>query len=156
MSGETFYGKKLRSKFETLRLEIKDDVRMQHDLATLRQIFETFNGTSIVRKKTIKVFRHLKEENELASQLLEIEHAEEFNGQSTDVFNRSDHSEVPFLSKSAPFMEDIVVSNEGATNFLKGLNPSKILGHDELFLRVLKELATELRPVFCPSFPTVS
>ena len=53
--------KKLRSKFETLRREIKDDVRKQHDLyitwsVTFRQILETSIGTSIVRKKTIKVF----------------------------------------------------------------------------------------------------
>ena len=41
----------------------------------------------------------------------EIEQAEEFNGQFTDVFNKSNHSEVPFLSRSAPFMDDIVVSN---------------------------------------------
>ena len=30
----------------------------------------------------------------------------------------------PFLSRSAPFMDDIVVSNEGVTKLLKGLNPS--------------------------------
>ena len=29
----------------------------------------------------------------------EIEQAEEFNGQFTDVFNTSDHIEVPFLSR---------------------------------------------------------
>ena len=55
----------------------------------------------------------------------EIEQAEGFNGQITDVFNKSDHSEVPFLSRSAPVMDDIVVSNEGVTKLLKGLNPSK-------------------------------
>ena len=81
----------------------------------------------------------------------EIEQAEEFNGQFTDVFNRKDHSEVPFLSRSAPFMDDIVVSNEGVTKLLKGLNPSKALGPDELHPRVLKELATELGPV-CPLY----
>ena len=55
----------------------------------------------------------------------EIEQAEEFNGQLTDVFNKNDHSELSFLSRSAPFMDDIVVSNEGVTKLLKGLNPSK-------------------------------
>ena len=46
----------------------------------------------------------------------EIEQAEEFNGQFTDVFNKSDHNDVPFLSGSAPFMDDIVVLNECLTS----------------------------------------
>ena len=37
----------------------------------------------------------------------------------TDVFNKNDHSEVPFLSRSSPFMDDIVVSNEGVTKLHK-------------------------------------
>ena len=78
----------------------------------------------------------------------EIEQAEEFNGQFTDVFYKNDHSEVPFLSRLAPFMDASVVSNKGVTKLLKGLNPSKALGPDELHPRVLKELATELDPVF--------
>ena len=41
-------------------------------------------------------------------------------------------------------MEDIVVTKEGVTKLLKGLNPSKALGPDELHPRVLKVLATEL------------
>ena len=49
-----------------------------------------------------------------------------------DVFNKSDHTEVPFLSRSALFMDDIVVSNEGGTKLLKGLNTSKALGPDDL------------------------
>ena len=59
---------KLRSKFETLRREIQADVRKQHDLyvnnlvVMLRQTPETSIGTSIVRKKTPKVFHPEKEE----------------------------------------------------------------------------------------------
>ena len=49
-------------------------------------------------------------------------------------------------------MDDIVVSNEGVTKLLKGLNPSKALGPDELYSRVLKELTTELGPVFSHLF----
>ena len=97
----------------------------------------------------IKVSRPLKEEEELVS---EIEQAEEFNGQFTDVFNKSDHSEVPYLSRSTAFMDDIVVSNEGITKLVKGWNPSKALGSDELHPRVLKELATKLGPVLAHLF----
>ena len=66
--------------------------------------------------------------------------------------NKSDHSKVPFLSRSATFMDNIVVSNEGVTELLKGLSPSKALGPDELHPRVLKELATELGPDFAHLF----
>ena len=82
----------------------------------------------------------------------ETEQAGEFNSQFTDVFNKSDHIEVPFLSRSASFMDHSVVSNEGVTKLLKGLNPSKALGPDELHPRVLKELATEFGPVFAHLF----
>ena len=49
-------------------------------------------------------------------------------------------------------MEDIVVTKEGVTKLLKGLNPSKALGPDELHPRVLKILATELGPIFARLF----
>ena len=44
------------------------------------------------------------------------------------------------------------MSSEGVIKSLKGLNPSKALGHDELHPRVLKELANGLGPVFAHLF----
>ena len=45
------------------------------------------------------------------------------------------------------------MTQEGVTKLLKGLNPSKALGSDELHpTRVLKELATELGPIFANLF----
>ena len=49
-------------------------------------------------------------------------------------------------------MNDIAVSAVGVTKLLKGLNPSKALGPDELHPRVLKELSSELGPVFAHLF----
>ena len=94
-------------------------------LVMLRQIPETSNGTSIVRKKTSKVF-HL------------------WKGRMERVLPQSD--------RSAPFMDDVAVSKDGVIKLLKGLNPSKALGPDELHPRILKELATELGPVFAHFF----
>ena len=82
----------------------------------------------------------------------DLEKAEEFNGQFTDVFNKNEHTQVLLLDRPAPFMNDIVVSKDGVIKRLKGLNPSKALGPDELHPRVLKELAIELGPVFAHLF----
>ena len=70
----------------------------------------------------------------------ETEQAEEFNGQFTDVFSKTSESEAPLLAKSAPPMNDIHISNEGVIKMMKGLNPSKALGPDELHPRVLQGL----------------
>ena len=65
---------------------------------------------------------------------------------------KNEHTQVPLLDRSAPFMDDIVVSKNGVIKLLKGLNPSKDLGPGELHPRVLKELATELGLVFAHLF----
>ena len=56
------------------------------------------------------------------------------------------------MDRSAPFMNGIVISKDRVIKLLKGLNPSKALRPDELHPRVLKELATELGPVFAHLF----
>ena len=149
---------KLRSKFETLRREIKADVRKQHDLyvnnlvgdvkANPRDFYRYINS----QKKDTQGFPPLKRKNGKGVAQSDLEEAEEFNGQFTDVFNKNEHTQVPLLDKSAPFMNDIAVSKNGVIKLLKGLNPSKALGPDELHPRVLKELATELGPVFAHLF----
>ena len=72
---------------------------------------------------------------------------EEFNGQFLDVFTKSEYNQVPLLDRSAPFIDDIVVTKEEMTKLLRCFNPSKALGPDELHPRVLKALAMELGPV---------
>ena len=82
----------------------------------------------------------------------DFEKASEFNGQFTDVFTKIKHSQVPLLDRSAPFVEDVDVSKEGVTKITERSEPHKNLGPVELHPRVLKELATELGPVFAHLF----
>ena len=149
---------KFRSKFESLRKEIKADIRKQHDLyvnnlvgdvkANPRDFYRYINS----QKKDTQGIPPLKKRNGSGIAQSEFEKAEEFNGQFSDVFTKSEYKQVPLMDRSVPFMHDIVVTKEGVTKLLKGLNPSKALGPDELHLRVLKELAMELGPVFAHLF----
>ena len=100
----------------------------------------------------ILAIQETKIDNSILTAQSEFEKAEEFNGQFSDVFTKSEYKQVPLMDRSAPFMHDIVVTKEGVTKLLKGLNPSKALGPDELHPRVLKELAMELGPVFAHLF----
>ena len=96
------------------------------------------------QKKDTQGIPLLKRKNGKSVAQSDLEKAEEFNGQFTDVFSKNEHTQVPLLDRSAPFMNDI----DGVFKLLKGLNPSKALGLDELHHRALKELATELGSVF--------
>ena len=121
-------------------------------LVMLRQTPETSIGTSIVRKKTPKVFHPWKGKMErvLLSRISKRQRNSMVSLRMCSVKN--EHTQVPLLDRSAPFMNDIAVSKDGVIKLLKGLNPSKALGPDELHPRVLKELATELGPVFAHHF----
>ena len=141
---------KLRSKFETLlRKEIKADVRKQHDLyvnnlvgdvkASPKDFYRYINS----QKKYIQGIPPLKRKNGKGVAQSDLEKAEEFNGQFTDVFNKNEYTQVPLLDRSAPFMNNSVVPKDGVIKLLKDLNPSKALGPDEPHPSVLKELAIE-------------
>ena len=140
---------KLRSKFETLRSEIKADVRKQHDLYVNNLVgdvkanpWDFYRYINSQKKKDTQGISPLKIKNGKGVAQSDIEKEEEFNGQFTDVFNINEHTQVPLLDRSAAFMNDIAVSKDEVIKLLKGLNPSKALGPDELHPRVLKQLAT--------------
>ena len=117
----------------------------------IRLIPGTFIGISIVRKRH-PMYPPLKNRERKWGRQSEFEKADEFNGQFTDVFNKTEHNQVHLLDRSVPFMEEFVVTKEGVTKLHKGLNSSKALGPDELNPRVLKGLATELGPPFVHLF----
>ena len=108
--------------------------------ANPRDVYRYINS----QKKDTQGIPPLKRKNGKGVAQSDLEKAEEFNGQFTDVFSKNEHTQVPLLDRSAPFMNDIAVSKDRVIKLLKGLNPSKALGPDELHPRVLKELATEL------------
>ena len=130
---------KLRSKFEILRRVIQADFKMQHDIYVSNLVGDIkANPTDFYRcitgrTKDNQGIPPLKRRNGNGVAESELEQADEFNGQFT----------VP--NRSAPFMNDIVVSAVGVTKLFKfkGLNPSKALGPHELHPRVLNELASE-------------
>ena len=70
------------------------------------------------QKKDTQCIPPLKRKNGKGVAQSDPEKAEEFNGQFTDVFNKNEHTQVPLLDRSAPFMNDIVVSNKNQNEFL--------------------------------------
>ena len=82
------------------------------------------------KKENTQGIPPLKRKNGKGVAQSNLEKAKEFNGQFTDVFNKNEHTQVPLLDRSAPFMNDVAVTKDGAIKLLKGLNPSKALGPD--------------------------
>ena len=79
--------------------------------------------------------------------------AELLNEQFKSVFTKEDMGSIPTVGDSPyPKMEDIVVSKNGVLKLLKGLNPHKATGPDEIPTNVLKEAAEELAPAITKLF----
>ena len=85
---------KLRSKFETLR-EIKAGVRKQHNLYVNKLVGDVkansrdFHRYINSQKKDTQCIPPLKRKNGKGVAQSDLEKAEEFNGQFTDVFNKN-------------------------------------------------------------------
>ena len=84
-----------------------------------------FIGSSIVRKKIPKVPPLMKRNGGGIAHSIS-EKADEFNDQFTDVF-KTEHNQIPRLERATPFIEEFVVTKEGGTKFLLGLNPYNAL-----------------------------
>ena len=91
------------------------------DVKTNPKDFYRYNNN---QKKDAQGIPPLKKRNGGGVAQSEPEKAVEFNGQFTNVFTTSEYSQVPLLERSAPFMEDTVVTKEGVTKLLKDLNLS--------------------------------
>ena len=118
--------KMTRNRFGLKCSQIKADIRKQHDLyvnnlvgdvkANPRDFYHYINS----QKKDTQGIPPLKKRQGGGLAQSDFKKASEFNSQFTDVFTKSEHSQVPLLDRSAPSMEDIVVTKEGVTKLLKG------------------------------------
>ena len=84
------------------------------------------------QKKDTQGIPPLKRKNGKGVAQSDLEKAEEFNGQFTEVFSKKEHTQVTLLDRSAPFKNEIAVSKDEVIKLLKELNPSKAIGPDEL------------------------
>ena len=88
---------------------LDDDVK-----ANPRDFYRYINS----QKKDVQGVPPLKKRNGLSGLAeSDFEKAGEFNGQFTDVFTKTEHSQVPLLNRKAPFMEDIVYPKKVSQNF---------------------------------------
>ena len=87
-------------------------------------IQETYIRKSMVRKDTQGISSVKKQERKWCCVAQSnLDKAEEFNRQFTDVFNKDEHRHFPLLDRSVPFMDYFYVSKEGVSNLLKLLPP---------------------------------
>ena len=108
------------------------------------------------QKKDTQGIPPLKRKNGKGVAQSDLEKAEEFNDQFTDVFNKNEHTQVPLLDRSAPFMNDIAVSKDRVIKLLKSLNPSKALWPDELHPKSPKGASNRVRSGICSSFSAIN
>ena len=77
----------------------------------LRPIQKILSVHQLVRKRMLKVpIPPLKKRNVSGLAESDFDEAGEFISQFTDVFTKTEHSQVLHLNRKAPFIEDIVVS----------------------------------------------
>ena len=67
------------------------------------------------KKKRLRYPTLLKKRSGSGVAQSDLEKAEEFNDQFTDMFNKNEYSQVPLLHKTTPFIENTSVSKEGVT-----------------------------------------
>ena len=104
---------KLRSKFETLRRKIKADVRKQHDL-------NVNNLVGDVKANPRDFYRYINSQKKDTQGIPPLKRKNGKGVAQSDLENKNEHTQVPLLDRSAPFMNDIV-SKDGVIKLLKGL-----------------------------------
>ena len=149
-----WHSDRLLGKWKNLRREIKDKLKDAHDTYVNNMIgdmgkdpkpfWKYING----KKKDSQNIPPLKKGHTDKLAESDKDKAEALNGQFSSVFSKSTFQSVPFLARKVPQMPEINITVGGVVKILKGLNPSKASGPDEIHPKILKELANELGPIF--------
>ena len=80
--------------------------------------------------------------------------AEALGRQFQSVFTRDDNNSnfTKLFGPNYPSIGNITIREAGVTKLLATLNPSKAAGPDAIHCRLLKELSSEISPIFCALF----
>ena len=114
---------KIRAKFETLRREIKADIRKQHDLYVNNLVGDVkaypydFYRYINSQKQDAHGIPPLKKRNGGFVAQSESEKVAEFNGQLTDVFTKSEYSQVRLLDSQSLSWKILLLLKKELQNF---------------------------------------
>ena len=163
----------IKEKYKLLKHKIQRDLRTQYwnyieDLFSPDECGNCYSGM----KKFWSFIKHRKTDNngiapiKKNGKLLTSAHdrATALNEQFQSVFSKKQPLSLKQLAENKiwdncsnihenqPVIAGINVSEEGVTKLLKGLNPAKASGPDNIQSRVLKELAGTISPCLCKIF----
>jgi hypothetical protein len=147
---------RLQNKWKSIRREIKKEVKTAHDnyvnnmIGDLKHDPKPFWKYISSQKSDQTGIPPLKTKQGTEAES-DFEKAEALNTQFSSVFTNTKFDQVP-LQNSTTKMEDIKITPQGVLKILKGINPNKAMGPDEIHPKILKELASELSDILCHFF----
>ena len=154
--------KKTKSKrLETKWKEIRNKVRKEVDKAHGSYVNDLIGDIKQDSKPFWKYINSQKADKQGIPTLVtkdnksaetDAQKAEALNDQFTSVFTKTEYESVPLEKDQTKEMPAITITVKGVEKILKGINPSKAKGPDNIHPRVLKELASELAPTLAQFF----
>ena len=154
-----------KNKFKSLKKNIQAKIRKSY-WEYLEDIIFTNDQDNYKNKKFYTFVKHKKTDNSGISPLKSdgitysdpVQKANILNNQFKSVFSKPKTMSPEFLSEmqnfkngnspnNIPKMPEITITQDGVEKLLKGLNPNKASGPDEISPKLLKELHHEIAPM---------
>ena len=155
----------MKKKFKTLKKSVQTKIRKSY-WDYLESIIFTNDQDNYKNKKFYTFVKHKKTDNSGISPLKAdgitytdpVQKANILNNQFKSVFSKPKPLKLKYLSEINMFkngkppqninqMPEIIISQDGVETLLKGLNPNKASGPDELSPKLLKELHHDIAPI---------